>query len=393
MRRIPLLAAVAAAAVLVPAAVSQAATVSYTGGALVYSGAGSEANDVLVTTYQPYGEDTTYLAFSDATGVPQSTSTNLCHADTSGYGAMLCALDPNRPVKLYGNAGKDRLGIYFSEVPASIPFELHGGDGNDELKDSSGQANNSKLYGDAGNDTLLGYAGNDYLDGGDGQDEVDGGEGNDSVHGGTGNDVMWGDHYADPGSDVIDGGPGLDTTQDWSTPEDLDQQPAIDVTLDGKANDGRPGESDNVVAVEKFQMYVVGRLVGSSASEELNIHNPGNSGPSTLIGNDGNDTLYGHDFDDTVDGGAGNDHVEGGYGNDTVTGGPGQDVIYGDATASRCTWYSCKVPPTPPTWTRRTPSPTARRSSRAVRAAAVAATARSRSRSRRPSCARCHPRA
>ena len=74
------------------------------------------------------------------------------------------------------------------------------------------------------------------------------------------------------------------------------------------------------------------------------IYNPGNSGPSNLIGRGGDDELVGHDFNDNVDGGSGNDHVEGGLGNDTVTGGPGQDTIYGDATAARCTYYSCKIP-------------------------------------------------
>jgi Ca2+-binding RTX toxin-like protein len=153
-----------------------------------------------------------------------------------------------------------------------------------------------------------------------------------------------GDHYDEPGADVIDGGPGYDATEDWSIPSDLTNQPSVDVTLDGVANDGRPGEGDDVVNVEKFQMYVVGRFVGTDAAENINIYNPGNEGPSTLIGNGGDDSLYGNDFDDTVDGGAGNDHVEGGMGNDKVTGGPGEDVIYGDATASSCTWYSCQVP-------------------------------------------------
>ena len=91
-------------------------------------------------------------------------------------------------------------------------------------------------------------------------------------------------------------------------------------------------------------MYVVGSFTGTDGPEKFVIYNPGNTGPSNLIGRGGDDELVGHDFNDNVDGGAGNDHVEGGLGNDTVTGGPGQDTIYGDATASRCTYYSCKIP-------------------------------------------------
>jgi len=62
-----------------------------------------------------------------------------------------------------------------------------------------------------------------------------------------------------------------------------------------------------------------------------------------LTGGGGNDEIGSYAGNDTLDGGDGNDHVEGGLGNDTVTGGPGQDTIYGDATAARCTYYSCKI--------------------------------------------------
>src|SRR3954469_367078 len=335
-RRLPFVGVLAAAAILIPAAASQAATISYEGGALVYRGEAAEGNDLLVSTSG--GE----LAFSDDGADRQLVQTALCHNDASW--GVLCDLDPGRPLKIYGSAAKDDLHIYFTDVPASMPATIHGGAGDDSIQDSSGTDAGRALYGDAGNDTIKGYAGNDVVDGGDGNDELDGGEGNDKVYGGAGNDTLWGDHYNDPGADVIDGGPGLDTTQDWSIPSDLTAQPSVAVTLDGVANDGRPGEGDNVTNVEKFQMYVVGRFVGSNAAENINIYNPGNEGPSQLIGNGGDDTLIGNDYDDTVDGGPGNDHVEGGMGNDVVTGGPGRDVIYGDATASSCTWYSCQIP-------------------------------------------------
>jgi len=196
MRLTPLLGALVAAAVLVPAAVSQAATVSYESGALVYRGTGNEANKVLVSTYQPWGDPSTYLSISDATGIAQTSSTSLWEKETSGYGAMLCELDRNRPVKIYGEANKDDIGIYFNGVPESIPFEPHGGDGNDELEDASSTEAAITLYGDNGDDKLLGHNGNDYLDGGEGTDDVDGGAGNDQVHGGGGNDVIRGDQRA-----------------------------------------------------------------------------------------------------------------------------------------------------------------------------------------------------
>jgi hypothetical protein len=338
MRRIPLLGVLAAAAVLIPAAASQAATVTYENGAIVYRGEGSEGLDLLASS----SDDGNFLYLPDDGASRQLVQTDLCDNDASW--GVICTLNASRPLKVYGSNAKDYLHVYFHGIPESMPIEIHGNAGNDDIEDSSGDDASRAFYGDAGDDKIQGHGGNDVIDGGDGNDEVDGGAGSDQVHGGAGNDTMWGDHYQDPSGDLIDGGPGYDTTEDWSTPEDLTNQPSIDVTLDGIANDGRPGEGDNVVGVEKFNLYVVGRLVGTDAGEYMNIYNPGNEGPSTLIGNGGDDSLYGNDFDDTVDGGAGNDHVEGGMGNDTVTGGPGQDTIYGDATASSCTWYSCQIP-------------------------------------------------
>jgi Ca2+-binding RTX toxin-like protein len=338
MRRIPLLGVLAAAAVLIPAAASQAATVSYENGAIVYRGEGGEGLDLLASA----SDDGTLLYLPDDGASRQKVVSGPCTTDASW--GVKCDLDPSTPLKVYGSTAKDYLHVYFHGIPESMPIEIHGNGGNDDIEDSSGDDASRAFYGDAGDDKIQGHGGDDFIDGGDGNDEVDGGAGSDQVHGGAGNDTMWGDHYQDPAADVIDGGPGYDTTEDWSIPSDLTNQPSIDVTLDGVADDGRPGEGDNVVGVEKFNLYVVGRLVGTDAGEYMNIYNPGNEGPSTLIGNGGDDSLYGNDYDDTVDGGAGNDHVEGGMGNDTVTGGPGQDVIYGDATASSCTWYSCQIP-------------------------------------------------
>ena len=200
------------------------------------------------------------------------------------------------------------------------------------------------LTGGAGNDTVLGYGGNDRIDGGPGNDVVDGGEGDDQVRGGIGDDEIWGDHYKDPGADLLDGGPGIDTTEEWGIPSDLTSQPRTNVTLDGVANDGRLGEGDNAIGIERIRVSVVGDYVGTDGPDEIKVINPGNEGPSSLTGRGGNDILVAEDFDDTVDGGAGNDIVEGGRGNDTVTGGPGRDTIMGDATSSHCSWYSCQIP-------------------------------------------------
>jgi RTX calcium-binding nonapeptide repeat (4 copies) len=340
MNKTLIAALVAATALLAPAA-AQAATVSLENGSIVYRGEGSEGLSLLVTKYQPWGDPNSYLALGDGGADRQAVLGGApCFTDTN-YGAVLCPLD--RPLLVEGSEGNDRLSVYDDDTDA-VPITMHGNGGNDEIKDAFGGNAGRVLTGGPGNDIVLGYHGNDTIDGGDGNDEVDGHDGNDQVRGGAGDDVMWGDHYYGPGADLLDGGPGTDTTEEWGIPSDLDRQPRVNVTLDGAANDGRPGEGDNVVGIERINMYVVGDFTGSDGPDQIKLVNPGNEGPSSLIGLGGDDVLVGYDFDDQVDGGAGNDTVEGGRGNDTVTGGPGRDTIYGDATSSHCSWYSCKVP-------------------------------------------------
>ena len=257
---------------------------------------------------------------------------------------MLCPLDPSQPLRIEGSDAGDSLSVYGNEVPDAKPITINGNGGNDTIQDAYNGTAGRVLNGGAGKDDIKGYAGNDKIDGGDGDDLVDGGEGDDQVRGGAGNDEMWGDHYKEPGADLLDGGPGMDTTSEWGIPSDLELQPRASVTLDGVANDGRPGEGDNVVGIERIDVTVVGDYTGTDGPETIKVFNPGNTGPSTLRGRGGDDVLQADDDDDTVDGGAGNDKVEGGRGNDVVTGGPGRDTIYGDATAAHCGSFSCQIP-------------------------------------------------
>src|SRR5690349_575931 len=309
--------AACAAALIAPAA-SQAATLGMDGDTLVYKGEGSEGISLLLSSYEDWNTGTEYLRFSDSGADRVLITAGICKNDP--VGGIICDRSPTRPIKIEGSDAKDDISIYSSDaVPDSIPVTIDGKGGDDRIKDAYDSSAGRVLSGGAGNDELTGYAGND-------------------------DDAVDGDGYEDPGSDVIDGGAGYDYFEGWGQPEQLQRQPTVTLTLDGAANDGRPGENDNVTNVEDFQMYVVGSFTGSDGPEKIVIYNPGNTGPSTLIGNGGDDELVGNDFDDTVNGGAGNDHVEGGLGNDTITGGPGKDTIYGDATASHCTYYSCKIP-------------------------------------------------
>jgi RTX calcium-binding nonapeptide repeat (4 copies) len=339
-----LIAALVAATALLAPAVTQAATISLENGAIVYRGEGAEGNSLLVSTFQPYGDPNTYLSLGDYGADRQVVLTGPCFNSPDITATVLCPLDPGQPLRLEGSDANDDISIFNNEVPDSKPIAMYGNGGNDDLEDVFISTAGRVLHGGPGNDVIKGHGGNDDIDGGDGNDTVDGGEGNDLVRGGAGDDEMWGDHYKDPGADLLDGGPGTDTTEEWTIPDQLDRQPRVNVTLDGAANDGRPGEGDNVIGIERIDMYVVGDFVGTDGPDQIKIVNPGNTGASSLTGLGGDDVLVGYDFDDAVDGGAGNDTVEGGRGNDTVTGGPGRDTIYGDATSSHCSWYSCKIP-------------------------------------------------
>jgi Ca2+-binding RTX toxin-like protein len=321
----PLLATVAAV-LLVPAA-AQAGTVSYDGDTLVY------AADPGVRDWVNLGKDDQGRLTISADGV---TVPGDCVNDYVAHCPM-----PAR-VRLDLGDGDDSNG-FSSDYPASLPVTVLGGDGKDQLQTYN--ANAATLDGGAGNDILKGWDSNDVLLGGPGDDEIQASGGSDHIEAGDGNDTISGETYHDAAPDFIDGGAGIDTVDDWSIP-DKDYNPPIAVSMDGVANDGRPGESDNVVNVEKIQSHVSGTLSGGAGDDELTVWANIDEGNSTLLGNGGNDKLTAGDYQDNLDGGPGNDVLNAGFGNDVITGGPGRDTILADATSASCGWYSytCKIP-------------------------------------------------
>jgi Ca2+-binding RTX toxin-like protein len=132
-----------------------------------------------------------------------------------------------------------------------------------------------------------------------------GGNGNDTLTGGPGDDVLIGEG----GSDTLTGKDGRDTA-DYSA-----RTAPVSVSLDGSANDGEPGENDNVASDVEI-------LAGGSADDQL----AGNDGDNALLGNAGNDILGAGAGNDQLDGGAGDDTLAGGDGADALTGGDGSDT-------------------------------------------------------------------
>lgn len=175
-----------------------------------------------------------------------------------------------------------------------------GGGGSDVL---TGNNSVNTLTGGNGNDTLNGLGGGDTLTGGDGNDTLNGGFGNDTLEGGNGADTAATGAIPD-GADQFNGGRGIDT---------VSYQPratAVNVTLNGIANDGAAGELDNALAnVENAQ--------GGAVADTL----VGNASANVLTGWAGNDTLQ------TIDGLMGNDTANGSAGTDTCFTDAGDIVI------------------------------------------------------------------
>jgi Ca2+-binding RTX toxin-like protein len=139
-----------------------------------------------------------------------------------------------------------------------------------------------------GDDFVKGVEAHDQIDGGSEDDVIDGSDGNDTISGGAGDDVLDGssgddalmggaDHDAltgDTGTDFLSGGLGSDTV-DYAA-----NKTGVTVDLDGNADDGVPGEHDNVRPdIENIQ---------------------GGYGPDVLTGSDDENILNGGDGNDTI---------------------------------------------------------------------------------------------
>jgi hypothetical protein len=324
---IPLLATFAAV-LLVPAA-AQAGTLSYDGDTLYFQAASGERNSPFLDR-----TDDGRLSIVE-TGL---TLGGGCEQEFS-WGPAYCPM-PSKVV-MYLEDGDD--GVGFASTMPAIAVEVHGGDGKDQLKGYG--ATNALLDGGPGNDILKGWQTDETLRGGPGDDEIEGSGGNDYIEAGDGNDTLRPDTYYGPGNDYVDGGAGFDLIDDYTVP-DADFHPTVSLTMDGVANDGRPGEADNVINVEKTESHVSGTLVGGDGDDDFRMFANLDEGNSVLSGKGGNDKLIAGDYTDTLDGGPGADMLNGGYGNDTITGGPGQDTIQGDANSATCGYwsYTCKIP-------------------------------------------------
>jgi Ca2+-binding RTX toxin-like protein len=311
-----------------------AATITTDGsGTYTYVGAPGEVNHMSIQAMEDGG-----ILFYANEGVDVTSAPAGC-ADAYGAGdwsEVVCA----NPKAIVVQAGDGDENITLSsDLP--VPVTVDGGAGNDWIR---GDGGNDTFFGGPGNDRLEGYRGDDTLDGGDGEDELSGYSGADHLAGGPGNDILHPDDYEEPSADTVDGGPGIDTIEsDYSSRfRDSDLPQGLSFTFAGGADDGRPGEGDDIRNVERLKLSESARFVGTEGPDFVKVAQATNAGE--LIGNGGDDDLNGADGAEKLDGGPGNDHLDGGFGDDTIVGGPGQDKISGDLAGGDCGPFWCKYP-------------------------------------------------
>lgn len=321
------------AGTLVTAAPVAAAELQLDGSTAVLRAGPGEAN------HQTLGPDifaAGAVQFSDVHPIAIGPGLDCETSTAGGWYFASCALPGVAAIRLEGGDGDDAV-----RVTPNIPFggaiSADGGPGNDDLQGSIGGAAVT-LQGGDGNDKVGGSSADDVLHGGPGNDVLDGDDGNDQVRGDDGDDNLSGGRTLS--SDLLDGGGGHDTIDaDWYDANRPTN--SVTVTLDGAADDGRPGEGDNVVRVETIKTRQAARLVAGGDAVVFDVTGT-DAGSTTLIGSPGADRLRSYDYDDTIQAGAGDDSIEGGNGHDTIDAGPGRDSVIADAGPGSCTFLVCR---------------------------------------------------
>ncbi|HEY8581525.1 MAG TPA: calcium-binding protein [Capillimicrobium sp.] len=319
-----LLAGVALLAPLAGAGAAHASTVVREGDALVFRADPGVENHAAVRI-----DDfaSSMIMFSDRTESDIVADPALgCTTTKSGFGRFAsCPHDGFAEIRVETGDGADELDIDFDDLPQGLRYVLDGGPGADDLQGATADWVPVTLLGGEGDDVLDGGFGREALDGGEGNDTLDGGPSPDTLAGGPGDDTLKGGDDVAP--DALDGGPGRDSVvNDWYDPTVV-EHPPVRVTLDGAADDGRPGEGDNVLGVERLRLAVVATLVAGPEPVEFEIEKSP-FGNSKLVGSPGADRLATYGGDDVIVGKGGRDAIYAGLGDDRVDARDGvKDVI------------------------------------------------------------------
>lgn len=237
---------------------------------LVYEARPGERNDVVVV-----------LGDSDRPGEEGASDGQALVRDPAGVtpGSSCTRPDPADPTVAlcdYGFATRGESGPLVGESQARIRL----GDLNDRARLSG-----SGVAGPTGAD-FDGGTGDDELIGGDGYNTFVGGPGDDLIKGGGGGFCLGGG-----GAEIDEGhaANGSDTFTGQGVVRYSKRTNPVEVNIDGRANDGEPGEGDNV------------------------------SRSFSVVGGEGDDTLVSHREGSRLAGGGGSDELRGGPGYDVLS--------------------------------------------------------------------------
>lgn len=289
-------------AALAPASPAAASQITSDGSTVTYTAAPGESNRVLVTTVA-------YDSLCGSVGAPCLSVWDSGARMTAVSGA--CELVSSDPI--VGDTAH-------CSVPTSVTANL--GDRDDSYWDwdgpsivDAGAGNDNPIHGGGGDDILRGGIGTDLLEGVEGDDLLDGGPGDDALDGVAGG---WPGEVMTHGADTYVGGGGYDSVTYEDRTEDLALSP------DGVANDGAPGERDDIGT----DVMVV---IGGHGADVMT----GNGRRNVFGGQAGDDELTGAGGDDQMSGGVGNDRLSGGDGTDVLGGEDGDDLLVGGADVDR----------------------------------------------------------
>src|SRR5262249_53070618 len=214
---------------------------------------GGSGNDTLVGRVAGLRNDVLRFGVDNYTAAavslvdPTRRSSDLTGVDTRSYAARV------------GKVNVSLDGIANDGAPGELDNNLS------DVENAIGGAGDDALSGNAAGNRLDGRAGNDCLGGGAGNDTLGGGVDTNMLKGGTGNDTAVAPSSVD-GMDRFFGGAGVDTVSYAA------RLGAVNVSLDGIANDGAPGEHDNNIDVEN--------AIGGAGNDTLS----GNTAVNKLTG-------------------------------------------------------------------------------------------------------------
>jgi Ca2+-binding RTX toxin-like protein len=372
VRRVVLGAVLWAMGLLLAPGAAEAGTLTLQPGTpvIVYSSVGAEANDLEVT----FGGAGIVFAEND-----------IAATLTPGGGANACSVFGPKQVQCPFISDPDGPGGPFPPTQVGL-IQVPLGNGDDQLV-ALGNPFTMVVQGQAGEDTLTGGPGVQVLDGGADDDLLASATPGDGFVGGTGTDIVDLSARATAirvgvssatdtiataervvggaGDDVfrlstagerIEGGGGTDSV----TYEDRGATVAVSADPDGVADDGAPGELDNLISIENLRGGSGNDVLGGTTGTNIlnggpgvdtatyagrvepitaNLDDAANDGAGSendllqgfesLTGGSGNDFLTGSPAPNTLSGGPGNDVLDAGDGTDTLLGDAGNDQLTG----------------------------------------------------------------